>query len=91
MIAGRRYELAEYPAVLPADNSVVSGVVFTLPEDGQTLTRLDAYEGYDPRVPEESLFVRRAAPATLADGRRTNCWVYFYNRAVPEALRKNAS
>ena len=90
-IQGRRFELAECPAVLPAKNSVVRGTVFTLPDDSRTLQKLDAYEEYDRDAPERSLFVRRKATVTLADGRRAKCWVYFYNRLVPEQLLKQAS
>jgi gamma-glutamylcyclotransferase (GGCT)/AIG2-like uncharacterized protein YtfP len=49
------------------------------------LKSLDAYEGYDPDAPHDSLFARRRVAARLDDGRELQCWVYAYNRDPGDA------
>ncbi len=83
-IAGRLYNLGEYPgAVLDQHGGVrIIGEVFELPNDGVTLASLDAYEGFDPRNFDASLFVRRKCEVRLDYDARLECWVYAYNRQV---------
>lgn len=77
---GRLYDLGRYPGAIcdPASGGKIWGEVFGLADGRAVLKTLDAYEGYSPAKPAESLFVRRRLPATLADGRRIRCWVYLY-------------
>ena len=85
-IRGELRDLGEYPALLPhSRRGVVTGTLFALPDDPAVLNALDAYEGYDPRSPETSLFLRRKRTVTLHDGRRERHWVYVYNRELPAA------
>jgi gamma-glutamylcyclotransferase (GGCT)/AIG2-like uncharacterized protein YtfP len=86
---GRLYDLEGYPgAVIDLDcETKIRGEVFQLPDDGATLAAMDAYEGFDARYPESSLFVRRKCKVTLKDGPELVCWIYVYNWQVsPEAL-----
>lgn len=82
-IQGKKYQLRGYPAVVAQEGGRVSGDVFTLPEDRETLQRLDEYEEYDRSAPEKSLFRRYRVTVTFVDGGETECWVYFYNLALP--------
>lgn len=84
-IAGEVRDLVEYPALVPGSRrGRVPGMLFLLPDDPDVLRRLDAYEGYDLRHPEKSLFVRRRRVVTLSDGTKQRHWVYVYNRELPE-------
>lgn len=65
----------------------VAGVLVEVPDDVTLLRRLDAYEGFDPTAPSQSLFRRVATVAELADGRTINCQTYVYN-GTPAADRR---
>jgi gamma-glutamylcyclotransferase (GGCT)/AIG2-like uncharacterized protein YtfP len=45
----------------------------------QTLRGLDALEEYDPDNEPHSVYLRRRATVTLADGSRTAAWIYYWN------------
>ena len=81
-LRGKLYDLGDYPgAVLdPSSGTEIAGEVFALPDNPAALSQLDAYEGYDPGMPDGSLFVRKRRDVTLTDGRKLDCWVYIYNR-----------
>jgi gamma-glutamylcyclotransferase (GGCT)/AIG2-like uncharacterized protein YtfP len=86
---GRLYDLDAYPGAIldPDSDTEIKGEVFQLPDDGATLTMMDAYEGFDARYPESSLFVRRRCRVTLKDDAQLVCWIYVYNWQVsPEML-----
>lgn len=80
---GRLYDLGEFPAAVPdpAAPSWVHGVAVPVPGPDD-LAALDMYEGYEPRNPDRSLFVREVCAAELPDGRREPCWMYAYRRPV---------
>ena len=84
VVNGALYDLGDYPGAIldPASGRTISGTVFKLANDANILRQLDEYEGFDPRAPQESLFLRQLHPVTLTDGKtkRLNCWVYVYNR-----------
>lgn len=86
-VRGRLYDLGEYPgAVLSrTSRSVIRGEVFELPSDAQALDSIDEYEGFQPRKPGSSLFVRRAWTVIMDDGTRLRCWVYVYNGDTRQA------
>jgi gamma-glutamylcyclotransferase (GGCT)/AIG2-like uncharacterized protein YtfP len=83
-IRARLYNLGEYPGAILADDTdpaarPIPGEVFLVP-DATTLSALDAYEGYRPGSPTDSLFLRTKTVVTFDDGSRKSCWVYVYNR-----------
>src|ERR1700721_4117067 len=86
-VRGRLYDLGEYPgAVLSGKSrSVIRGEVFELPGDRSTLTSLDDYEGFEPNNRSSSLFLRRAWPVTMDDGKKLRCWVDVYNGNMKDA------
>ncbi|HEV2667072.1 MAG TPA: gamma-glutamylcyclotransferase family protein, partial [Blastocatellia bacterium] len=58
-----------------------------LPDEGEMLSPLDTYEGFDARYPESSLFVRRKCKVAFKDDSKLVCWIYVYNWQVsPETL-----
>src|SRR5262249_5270156 len=69
-VPGRLYDLGDYPgAVLdPKGDGKVIGEVFQLPDDGEALAALDAYEGFDPSDSSDGLFVRREVEVMLENG-----------------------
>jgi gamma-glutamylcyclotransferase (GGCT)/AIG2-like uncharacterized protein YtfP len=89
-IAGRLYDLGEYPgALLPAesDSSKIVGELYELHDPESAVAALDAYEEFFPLQPDKSLFLRTLIAATLSDGRIVNAWVYLYSRSVDESQR----
>ena len=83
-IRARLYNLGEYPGAILADDTdpaarPIPGEVFLVP-DATTLSALDAYEGYRPGSPTDSLFLRTETVVTFDDGSRKSCCVYVYNR-----------
>ena len=92
-VAGRLYDLGDYPGGIPDESATTSikGQLFELPEDElhstvQILKLLDSYEEYDWADRRNSLFVRTRAVAELSDGRKITCWIYAYNREPENAL-----
>ena len=78
-VRGRLFDLGAYPGLVPAVTRAerVLGELYAI-RGRRTLARLDAYEDYDPRRPEHSLFVRREALVELDSGATTTAWVYWY-------------
>ena len=79
-VCGTLYDLGSYPGAVLDDLSTrrISGTVFRLPAGHDVLPRLDDYEGFDPQVPQASLFIRRLHRADLDGGRTLPCWIYEY-------------
>lgn len=71
-----------YPALLPDDVGMTLGNVHETREHftSEDLSRMDAYEDYDPVHPDRSLYIR--SEIALADG--TSAQVYVWNRPLPE-------
>lgn len=85
---GRLLDLGEFPgAILSKNGNEISGTVFELPEDPALLSRLDAYEEYDPSHPEKSLFLRERTIVKMEDGSQRECWIYIYNQKPARAVR----
>jgi len=86
-VRGVLYDLGSYPGALPNPNTAgkIAGTVMQLPEDESVLRQLDNYEGFDPRAPETSEFVRERQVVELADGRSLECWFYRYNQPASRA------
>jgi gamma-glutamylcyclotransferase (GGCT)/AIG2-like uncharacterized protein YtfP len=81
-VRGHLYDFGDYPgAVLDISAaSTIQGEVFEIPDEPGILERLDAYEGFDPDNPKDSLFLRSMVPVSLANGSQLSCWIYVYNR-----------
>lgn len=87
-IPGRLYDLGDYPAAVPDDSATsrIVGIIYALPADrGRLLAHLDRYEGFDPRAPDRSLFVRHPCRAILDTGAVLDTWVYAYRRSTETA------
>ncbi len=86
-VRGVLYDLGGYPGAVPdaRAKSRIAGTVMELPEDENVLARLDTYEGFDPRAPETSEFVRVRQTVEMNDGRMMDCWIYRYNREPRDA------
>jgi gamma-glutamylcyclotransferase (GGCT)/AIG2-like uncharacterized protein YtfP len=81
------FDLGIYPAAIPASDERVLGEVHRMSDTESVLRALDEIEGYRPDQPDASLYTRREAPVTLADGRVATAWVYFYNAPLGRAQR----
>lgn len=90
-IPGRLYDAGWHPAAVesgdPADR--ITGELWAMEPDASAglLAALDAYEGIEADVPDESLFVRRIVEAAAEDGAVTATWVYYFNGSVDSMPR----
>lgn len=86
-VPGTLYDLGAYPGAVLNERSQrrISGTVFRLPKGDDVLSRLDAYEEFDPGALERSLFIRRLCSVQLSDGAILPCWIYQYNRSAEDA------
>lgn len=81
---GILYDLGEYPGVQLSDDprDLVCGELYRLLDVQTALTRLDAYEGYDPLHPRDALFCRTEVNVFQPDVPAQSAWIYCYNRSV---------
>ena len=81
-VRGRLLDLGAYPGAV-LDAGAAGEIVGELLEvtQAELLAALDAYEGFDPLRPEDSLFVRTEATARCEDGREIRCQIYVYVQA----------
>ncbi|MGH9671014.1 MAG: gamma-glutamylcyclotransferase family protein [Terriglobales bacterium] len=88
-VSGKLYDLGEYPAAIldKRSRSRISGEIFEVPGGPAVLKTLDKYEGFNPRHPRASLFVRKRWPVVFQNGKKLNCWLYVYNRNPGSAPR----
>ena len=85
-LAGTLYDLGAFPGMVPGSGRVAAELYRI--DDVSLLRRLDEYEGWDPKDPGGSLFVRRridVARFGKASGPTIPAWVYFYNGPVDRA------
>lgn len=77
VIPGGLYDLGAYPALLEEDG-VVAGDLYKV-SDPALLASLDAFEGFLPKRPAASLYLRQAVRLLRP---RVTAWVYVYNLAA---------
>jgi len=83
-IFGQLYDLGEYPGAILEHNQrhKIFGKILELPAKNKLLEQLDAYEGFDPKRPSTSLFVRKRTRIQRPKRSAVTGWVYEYNGAV---------
>ena len=88
-IRARTHRFHDFPAIKidQKNGSRIMGEVFEVPSM-VSLKELDEYEEYYPSELDKSLFQRKQVKVRLQDGTSTECWVYEYNRDLPEAETK---
>jgi gamma-glutamylcyclotransferase (GGCT)/AIG2-like uncharacterized protein YtfP len=86
-VFGRLYDIGEYPGAVLDDTreDKVFGKIFEIPADGSLLERLDEYEGFDPKRPTRSLFLRKRTAINRPKRPCLTGWVYEYNGDVKSA------
>jgi len=91
-VRGVLYDIGGYPGAVPNPRATtkIIGTVLELPGDPAVLRRLDSYEGYDPKSPATSEYIRERQTVELSDGRTLACWFYRYNWK-PDPARAIAS
>ena len=73
-----------FPALIAGEGTVIGGLYeATSALTPGELSRLDAYEEFDPHDPEASLYVRRQVQVTDGAGAQIMADVYLYNRPLP--------
>ena len=80
-VRGVLYDLGEYAGAVPDPNAAgrIAGTVMELPDDASYLGQLDFYEGFDPKAPETSEYVRERLTVDLSQGGTLECWFYRYS------------
>jgi len=81
-VRGALYDLGGYPGAVadPSAKGRILGTVMELPKDEGLLERLDRYEGFDPKTPQTSEYIRERRVVELKAGSTVECWFYRYNR-----------
>jgi gamma-glutamylcyclotransferase (GGCT)/AIG2-like uncharacterized protein YtfP len=79
LLRGLRFAQREYPAVLEQQPGLVQVEIFRVLNES-VWAILDRYEGYDPRIGKQSLFVRKAVALVRP---RIYAWVYFLGTGLP--------
>ena len=85
-LGGTLYDLGAFPGMVPGSGRVA--VELYRIDDFSLLRWLDQYEGFEPKDPGGSLFVRRCVEVARfrnAGGPTIPAWVYFYNGPVDGA------
>ncbi len=84
------YALGWYPGIkFEANKNTTVVEIYKLPEApalrAAILYDLDNYEGYDPKHPKNSLFIRRTALVKGPNDEEFTCYTYEYNHPVNRA------
>lgn len=81
---GYLYDLGSYPGVkiAPHATDIVVGDVYRLSRPRYLLKQFDRYEGYNPRKPAWSPYLRQRVSITMAEGQTLSAWIYLYNRPI---------
>ncbi len=81
---GRLYQISWFPGAVftGVASEKVFGTVFQVQHMSLVLKTLDAYEGFDEKRLESSLFVRQLITVYLENNRPLKAWVYLYNQTV---------
>jgi len=80
--AGRLFYVADggYPYLEPGPGVVAGELIHLVPECyDETLRKLDTLEEYDPEDEANSVYLRREAAVSLADGTSVTAWIYYWN------------
>ncbi|MDP7040197.1 MAG: gamma-glutamylcyclotransferase family protein [Myxococcota bacterium] len=81
-VPGKLYHLLDgWPILVPAEEGFVCGEIFYL-RDEASLADLDAYEGCELALGEDSMIARSLKRAILKDDEGVDVWVYY----APAAL-----
>ena len=89
-VRGRLFDLGSYPGAVPAARrgERVHGRVLELQRPGQVLPLIDQYEGYDPRAPHKSLYLREVVRVSPANGGPpVEACIYWLNQRPPGRQR----
>lgn len=73
-IPGVLVDLGAYPGLLEGDGAVVGELVRCA--DPAVLARIDAFEGHDPDLPHDPLFVRRPVTLLEPEGLRASAYLF---------------
>lgn len=82
-VRGQLFDLGAYPGAVPAArrDERVWGQVLELQKPEWILALLDRYEGYDPRAPQKSLYLREPVRVlSAATGKPAEAWIYWLNQ-----------
>jgi gamma-glutamylcyclotransferase (GGCT)/AIG2-like uncharacterized protein YtfP len=82
-VRGRLFDLGAYPGAVRGArrDERVLGQVLELDQPEQLLPVLDRYEGFDPRAPHKSLYLRETVIVAPTDGGRPiPAWIYWLNQ-----------
>lgn len=76
-LAGSLYDIGggEFPAVTLEGRYRIDGELYDVPETA--LPEIDAYEGYNPAEPEDSLFIRREVTVHLPNRKTEKAQAYI--------------
>ena len=79
-INGQLFDLGAYPGLvyIAEGKTKVQGQIFELDQVVDTLSFLDAYEGFDPHHPQQGEYIRKICPVSNELGEIYYCQTYIY-------------
>ncbi len=89
-VQARLYDLGRFPGAVPSPHrgDKVYGRLLQFSPIAPALQLIDRYEGYDPRHPEKSEFIRDTIDVAVPGRSHTvRAWWYFFNGNVRFARR----
>jgi gamma-glutamylcyclotransferase (GGCT)/AIG2-like uncharacterized protein YtfP len=85
VVPGQLFDLGPYPGLRHGHGQVIGELHALL--DLEAVAILDAFEGYSPTAPRESLYLRERVG--LLEPKGAEAWIYIYN-TVPDARARIA-
>lgn len=91
---GKLYLVEDYPGIIPANpnSHSVSGELYLLTDPQKAFIKLDSYEGYDPKDPVNSLYLRKKRRVFCQEiaSNSVEAWTYIYNRPTEHLPQINS-
>lgn len=86
---GTLYDVGSYPAAIRSVNKAdkVYGELYELLAPDLIINDLDEYEGYYPKRPKDSLYIRKKVLVHILDDGTRTAWTYLYNRSPNNLTR----
>ena len=88
-INGALYDIGEYPAALPIEDSSskIIGEIYQVIHPRKVFKLLDEYEGYDRKHIAKSEYYRRREILEMENGDKICAWIYWYNFPINNKRR----